>query len=93
MMILMQHCAGCWSHLLLNSRVPPGVQEEDVGGSREIEGNAASLERHQEDFDGGVMRESVDHLVPVVHAHAALQPHTADPHLHCAYLLSGPMET
>lgn len=69
-------------HLLLDGRVPPGVQEEDVGGSRQVESNAASLEGHQEDLDGGVMREGMNHLVPVVHAHAALEPHTADAHLH-----------
>ncbi len=71
--------------LLLNSRIPPGVHEEDIGRRSQVESHAAGLEGHQEDPDVGVVREGMDHSVPVIHAHAALQPHAAHAYLHVSH--------
>ena len=53
-----------------------------MGGCSEVEGHPPGLEAHQEDPDIGVMGELVNHAVPVVHGHAALQPHTLHSSLH-----------
>ena len=59
----------------------PGVHEHDMGGSSEVEGDAAGLEGHEEDGDARVAAEGADHAVARLHAHAALQPHAPNPHL------------
>ena len=63
-------------------RCVPGVHEHDMRGSCEVERDASSLETHEEDPDVRVMCELVNHAVPVVHAHAALQTHTLHTCLH-----------
>ncbi len=60
----------------------PGVHKHDVGGSCQVERYSSCLETHQEDSDIRVMGELVDHAIPVVHAHAALEPHTLHTSLH-----------
>lgn len=53
-----------------------------MGCSSEVEGDPPCLEAHQEHPDVGVMRELFNHAVPVIHRHAALQPHTLHTGLH-----------
>ena len=54
----------------------PGVHEHDMGSCSEVEGHPSCLQAHQEHPDIGVICELINHAIPVVHAHAALQPHT-----------------
>lgn len=56
-------------------------------GSCEVECDASSFQTHQEDSDIWVMSELVNHAVPVVHAHAALQPHALHTSLHTTALM------
>ena len=63
----------------------PGVHEHDVGGGGEVEGDAAGLEGHQKHGDARLVGEGADHAVARLHAHAALQPHAPDAHLHVVY--------
>ena len=50
-------------------------------GGGEVEGHPPGLEAHQEDLDTRIGGEGGDHPVPLLHAHAAFQPHALDPHL------------
>jgi len=50
----------------------PGVHKHDMGRGSEVQGNAASLQGHEEDCDARLIGEGVDHAIARVHAHAAL---------------------
>ena len=47
-----------------------------MGCSSEVEGHPPGLEAHQEHPDIRVVCELLNHAVPVIHSHAALQPYT-----------------
>jgi hypothetical protein len=53
-----------------------------VGSGRQIQRHSPCFQAHEEHLDRGVIGEGGDHPVPLIHAHAALQPHTLHPHLH-----------
>ena len=67
--------------LLLDSWVPPGVHEHHVAGHRQVEGDAAGLEGHEETGDCGVLVEGFDRLAPLVERHATLKLDALDGHL------------
>ena len=57
-----------------------------MGCSSEVEGHPPGLEAHEEHPDIRVMSELLNHAIPVVHSHAALQPHTLHSSLHNSIL-------
>ena len=60
-----------------------------MGCSGEVEGHPPGLEAHEENPDIGVMGELLNHAVPVVHSHTALQPYTLHSSLHNSILAGG----
>src|SRR3989442_3814079 len=69
---LLANAEGAIGGLLLDGRVPPAVEVDDVGGGREIEARAARLEReHEEGRLAGL--EAVDESRTLAHLGLAVQ--------------------
>lgn len=67
---------------VFGNKASPWVHKHDMGCSSQVEGHPPGLQAHQEYPNIRVMSELLNHAVPVVHSHAALQPYALDSSLH-----------
>ena len=59
--------------LVLDGRVPPAVEVDDVRGGRQVEARTAGLQREDEERGAVVALELIDEFLPLFHRRAPVQ--------------------